>query len=171
MKRSGKKAPFLFDGTFAFESNEWWWGSRAEREGNGAPHWIVKWCKFRFCFFLSDLKRCVDMRRRQWRRPRPRRHSAPPFFNFWRFCFCVSRGLDDLSSSQCISLLKVLAMGGRTIVCSIHTPSARLFSMFDHVYIVAHGYCVFQGCVNDIVPFLQTFGFNCPTHYNPADFS
>ncbi|EEB12071.1 ABC transporter, putative [Pediculus humanus corporis] len=79
-------------------------------------------------------------------------------------------GLDDLSSSQCISLLKVLAMGGRTIVCSIHTPSARLFSMFDHVYIVAHGYCVFQGCVNDIVPFLQTFGFNCPTHYNPADF-
>ncbi|KAK6640213.1 hypothetical protein RUM44_011899 [Polyplax serrata] len=79
-------------------------------------------------------------------------------------------GLDDLSSSQCISLLKVLAMGGRTIVCSIHTPSAKLFSMFDHIYIVAQGYCVFQGCVSDIVPFLQTFGFNCPTHYNPADF-
>jgi hypothetical protein len=42
--------------------------------------------------------------------------------------------------------------------------------MFDHVYIVAAGQCVFQGSGTDIVPFLYTVGIQCPTHYNPADF-
>nr|QIK02748.1 ATP-binding cassette sub-family G member 1-like protein [Nilaparvata lugens] len=79
-------------------------------------------------------------------------------------------GLDDLASSQCISLLKALARGGRTVICSIHTPSARLFSLFDHVYIVSEGQCVFQGHGHDIVAFLASFGLNCPKHYNPADF-
>ncbi|XP_068085349.1 ATP-binding cassette sub-family G member 4 isoform X2 [Anabrus simplex] len=79
-------------------------------------------------------------------------------------------GLDDLSSLQCISLLKTLAVGGRTVICSIHTPSARLFSLFDHVYIVADGQCVFRGNGADIVPFLDTLNLPCPLHYNPADF-
>ncbi|XP_050422487.1 ATP-binding cassette subfamily G member 4-like [Adelges cooleyi] len=79
-------------------------------------------------------------------------------------------GLDDLSSSQCVALLKELASGGRTIVCSIHTPSAKLFAMFDHVYIVSEGQCVFTGDGQDIVQYLSTVGLNCPKHYNPADF-
>lgn len=79
-------------------------------------------------------------------------------------------GLDDMSSSQCIYLLKLLAQGGRTVVCSVHTPSAKLFAMFDHVYVVAAGQCVFQGLGTDIVPFLHGVGIECPTHYNPADF-
>ncbi|GLV33100.1 uncharacterized protein CBL_10447 [Carabus blaptoides fortunei] len=79
-------------------------------------------------------------------------------------------GLDDVSSSQCVSLLKLLAEGGRTVICSIHSPSARLFAMFDHVYIVATGQCVYQGIGSDIVPFLDQIGLTCPTHYNPADF-
>lgn len=80
-------------------------------------------------------------------------------------------GLDDLSSSQCVSLLKDLAYGGRTIICSIHTPSAKLFAMFDHIYIVADGQCMFAGVGQDMVPYLSTVGLNCPKHYNPADFS
>lgn len=64
----------------------------------------------------------------------------------------------------------MLAQGGRTVICSIHTPSAKLFAMFDHVYVVAAGQCVFQGSGADIVPFLYTMGIQCPTHYNPADF-
>ncbi|XP_022179152.1 ATP-binding cassette sub-family G member 4-like [Myzus persicae] len=79
-------------------------------------------------------------------------------------------GLDDLSSSQCVSLLKDLAYGGRTIICSIHTPSAKLFAMFDHIYIVAEGQCMFAGVGQDMVPYLSTVGLNCPKHYNPADF-
>ncbi|XP_047120003.1 ATP-binding cassette subfamily G member 4-like isoform X2 [Schistocerca piceifrons] len=79
-------------------------------------------------------------------------------------------GLDDLSSSQCILLLKMLAQGGRTVICSVHTPSARLFELFDHVYVVAQGQCVYQGAGFDIVPFMASVGLNCPIHYNPSDF-
>lgn len=78
--------------------------------------------------------------------------------------------MDDLSCSQCMTLLQRIAHAGRTIICSIHTPSAKIFSMFDHVYVVANGQCVYQGHGSNIVPFMQTIGLSCPVTYNPADF-
>lgn len=80
-------------------------------------------------------------------------------------------GLDDLSGSQCIALLQRIAHGGRTVICSIHTPSAKMFAMFDCVYIVAGGQCVYQGGEHNIIPYAQSLGLNCPVTYNPADFS
>lgn len=79
-------------------------------------------------------------------------------------------GLDDMSCSQCIALLKNIAEGGRTVICSVHTPSAKLFSMFDNVYILSEGQCVYQGYGPEVVPFLSEMGIDCPKHYNPADF-
>ncbi|XP_063625511.1 ATP-binding cassette sub-family G member 1-like [Cydia splendana] len=79
-------------------------------------------------------------------------------------------GLDDVASSTCVSLLKRVARGGRTVVCSLHTPSARLFAEFDHVYVVAGGRCAYQGTSTGVVPFLNELNLICPTTYNPADF-
>ncbi|XP_073949545.1 ATP-binding cassette sub-family G member 1-like [Choristoneura fumiferana] len=79
-------------------------------------------------------------------------------------------GLDDVASSTCVSLLKRVARGGRTVVCSLHTPSARLFAEFDHVYVVADGRCAYQGTSAGVVPFLKELQLICPTTYNPADF-
>ncbi|XP_055917320.1 ATP-binding cassette sub-family G member 1 [Eupeodes corollae] len=79
-------------------------------------------------------------------------------------------GLDDLSSSQCISLLRRIAHSGRTIICTIHTPSAKLFQMFDKVYVLADGQCAYQGTTHNIVPFMNAIGLSCPLTYNPADF-
>lgn len=42
--------------------------------------------------------------------------------------------------------------------------------MFDHVYIVAAGQCVYQGYGGHIVKFLKGIDLTCPLHYNPADF-
>ncbi|XP_046611238.1 ATP-binding cassette sub-family G member 1-like [Neodiprion virginianus] len=79
-------------------------------------------------------------------------------------------GLDDLSTVQCIDLLRSVACGGRTVICSIHTPSASNFAKFHQVYVVAAGQCVYRGLANGVVPFLRHVGADCPKHYNPSDF-
>ncbi|GJQ65231.1 hypothetical protein Trydic_g7361 [Trypoxylus dichotomus] len=79
-------------------------------------------------------------------------------------------GLDDLASVQCIALLKSLSDGGRTVICSIHTPSAKLFAQFDQAYVLSDGICVYQGYGPNLVNYLENIGLICPTHYNPADF-
>lgn len=79
-------------------------------------------------------------------------------------------GLDIVAINNCIQLLKDLSRQGRTIVCTIHQPSASLFHMFDLVYVLARGCCVYQGSSNQLVPFLANCGLHCPPTYNPADY-
>ncbi|XP_065339901.1 ATP-binding cassette sub-family G member 1-like [Cloeon dipterum] len=79
-------------------------------------------------------------------------------------------GLDSASCAQCIELLRYLARGGRTIIITIHQPSARIFERFDSLYVVAAGMCIYKGSPQALLPFLNSRGLECPAYHNPADF-
>lgn len=79
-------------------------------------------------------------------------------------------GLDICASTQCILMLKKLAESGRTIICTIHQPSGMLFNMFDYIYAIADGKCIYKGASVNLVNFLAELDLICPSTYNPADY-
>lgn len=81
-------------------------------------------------------------------------------------------GLDEVTSRQIINLLSKLAEEGKTIVCTIHQPSATILQVFDHLYCMVDGFCTYQGTVDGMLPFLEALDppLKCPDYHNPADF-
>lgn len=91
----------------------------------------------------------------------------------WFSLFQISSGLDSISSIQVIKHLHQLAHDGhRTIICVIHQPSSSLFQLFDDVYLLSNGYCIYNGSLEAMVDSFKQAGFNCPTaYYNRADYA
>ncbi|XP_050561861.1 ATP-binding cassette subfamily G member 4-like [Spodoptera frugiperda] len=79
-------------------------------------------------------------------------------------------GLDVVSIRQLVVLLRLLSRQGRTIVCTVHQPSASLFTLFDRIYVLARGMCCYQGAPQLLVPYMAEAGHICPKTHNPADF-
>lgn len=86
------------------------------------------------------------------------------------YCLNAYSGLDSSTSTQVILLLKQLSQEGRTIVCTIHQPSALVFGLFDHLYAIAEGQCIYTGGTQLLVPFLAELNLVCPETYNPSDY-
>lgn len=80
-------------------------------------------------------------------------------------------GLDEVTASSCIRLLRDLAHQDRTIICTIHQPSAAMFELFDNIYLLAQGQCVYSGSPKVLIPFLLSRNYTCPKYNNPADYS
>ncbi|XP_037042712.1 ATP-binding cassette sub-family G member 4-like [Bradysia coprophila] len=79
-------------------------------------------------------------------------------------------GLDSSTSTQVVMLLKKLAAEGRTIISTIHQPSKIVFDMFDHLFALADGQCIYTGATVQLVPFLAKLNLVCPPSYSPTDY-
>ncbi|XP_026483957.2 ATP-binding cassette sub-family G member 1 [Vanessa tameamea] len=79
-------------------------------------------------------------------------------------------GLDSSASTSLIALLNGLARGGRTLVATIHQPSALLFDKIDSIYCLTSGSTLYSGPRVHLIPSLDSAGLRCPPYHNPADF-
>ncbi|KAL1414534.1 hypothetical protein MTO96_007324 [Rhipicephalus appendiculatus] len=79
-------------------------------------------------------------------------------------------GLDSCSALRCVQALRTLADSGRTVLCSLHNPSASVFSQFDTLYMLSDGMCIYSGRTERLVPFLNSLNLHCPALSSPSDF-
>ncbi|KAL4716397.1 hypothetical protein ACJJTC_006759 [Scirpophaga incertulas] len=69
-------------------------------------------------------------------------------------------GLDSSASASLIALLNSLARGGRTLVATIHQPSALLFEKIDSVYCLSEGRTLYKGPRMHLLPALSNAGLH-----------
>lgn len=87
-------------------------------------------------------------------------------------------GLDSSCCYQTIKVLRdVLDQSVRSeqpmaIVTTIHQPSAKVFKMFDSVYLLGKtGFAAYSGPPEDLLPTIRTVtGLECPQYSNPSDY-
>ena len=80
-------------------------------------------------------------------------------------------GLDAFQALKVIQMVNSLcAVRGCTIVISIHQPRSSIYSLFDRLLLLAKGMTIFHGDATAAVARFGTLGFECPMHFNPADF-
>lgn len=79
-------------------------------------------------------------------------------------------GLDSSTALSVVGILKRLAAKGLcTVVCTIHQPQSRIFSLFDNLILMRRGQIAYQGAANKALAFFENQGFPCPELTNPAD--
>lgn len=79
-------------------------------------------------------------------------------------------GLDSKTADDVIRLLVDIAHRGRTIICSIHQPSKRVFLQFDRLLLLSAGETVYFGATTESVNYFASLGFSLPRHENPPNF-
>eukprot|EP00052_Salpingoeca_macrocollata_P010943 m.84510 g.84510 ORF g.84510 m.84510 type:complete len:625 (-) comp17803_c0_seq1:57-1931(-) len=72
----------------------------------------------------------------------------------------VTSGLDSSTAFNVMQLLQNIArQDHRTIILTIHQPSARLLTLLDRLMIVSAGSLVYNGPVDQVFPYFASIGF------------
>jgi ABC-type multidrug transport system ATPase subunit/ABC-type multidrug transport system permease subunit len=84
-------------------------------------------------------------------------------------------GLDSRAAQTVMRVVRRIARSGRSVICTIHQPSAELFFLFDRLVLLASGgHQVFFGDLGRrcrrFIPFIEAIegASKCPPRYNPA---
>lgn len=67
-------------------------------------------------------------------------------------------------------MLQSFAAAGRTVIVTVHQPSAAIFSKFDKLILMAEGHNVYQGPPRACVLHFQSLGYEPPPLVGEADF-
>uniref|UniRef100_A0A7N0TU25 ABC transporter domain-containing protein n=2 Tax=Kalanchoe fedtschenkoi TaxID=63787 RepID=A0A7N0TU25_KALFE len=78
-------------------------------------------------------------------------------------------GLDSAAAFFVVQTLRALAKDGRTVVSSIHQPSSEVFALFDDLFLLSCGECVYFGEAKTAVEFFAEAGVPCPSRRSPSD--
>ena len=80
-------------------------------------------------------------------------------------------GLDSVNAVRVGLLLQELAHDeGRTVICTIHTPSSELFDLFDDLLLLAKGHVIYHGPRDDAIAYFAAAGHPVPARVNPSEF-
>lgn len=81
-----------------------------------------------------------------------------------------STGLDSSTALVIMRLLKTMTNKGRTVVCTVHSPSASIFRLFDKLLLLHSGRTIFSGSPEHVTSFFHSFGFPPPDHSTLSDY-
>jgi ABC-type multidrug transport system ATPase subunit len=79
-------------------------------------------------------------------------------------------GLDSKAAEDVIRILEKLAQGGRLVLATIHQPSWAVLELFQHLLILKSGRMVYDGQVEEVVPYFEELGQMMPKNVNPIDY-
>ncbi|EQC38197.1 hypothetical protein SDRG_04625 [Saprolegnia diclina VS20] len=79
-------------------------------------------------------------------------------------------GLDSASTYHIMKYIAKLCAAGRTVVCTIHQPSAEVYNMFSTVSILVEGSTVFYGSPAAALTHFESLNYPCPLYTNPAEY-
>eukprot|EP00013_Stygamoeba_regulata_P024380 CAMPEP_0177644642 /NCGR_PEP_ID=MMETSP0447-20121125/8799_1 /TAXON_ID=0 /ORGANISM="Stygamoeba regulata, Strain BSH-02190019" /LENGTH=1447 /DNA_ID=CAMNT_0019147021 /DNA_START=201 /DNA_END=4544 /DNA_ORIENTATION=+ len=84
-------------------------------------------------------------------------------------------GLDAMGAMNVMRCVQKAASSGRTIICTIHQPSAKIFSFFTHLLLLKRGgEMVYFGDLGEnfstLLEYFGRHGYQCPRRKNPADY-
>lgn len=80
-------------------------------------------------------------------------------------------GLDSITALKIVTILNHLASDeGRTVVFTIHQPTAACLAQFDDLMLMCQGCVVYHGPMAGAVDYFASVGYNCPATHTPSDY-
>lgn len=79
-------------------------------------------------------------------------------------------GLDSYTAGIVVDLLLEEARKGRTIITTLHQPSAEIYKKFHKLILMMEGNIVYQGYAKESRHYFQELGFKTPNFVNPPDY-
>ena len=79
-------------------------------------------------------------------------------------------GLDSVTSAKIISNLRDIARKGRTVIFTLHQPTAEALTYFDDLMLMTLGTIAYHGPMDEAVDYFSRNGYVCPETHTPTDF-